>query len=165
MKNTTAVFPTVEAAHAAIADIRALGLDESHVRMVGNEAHVRETDIVGDANNTGEVSSTGEPVEGALKGAGIGAGAGLALGLVALAIPPLAGAAAIAVASGAIVGAASGGIGEVLQGVAYTSDQVAFYESELQKGGVLIAVDNDGMDVSDETLHEIYEKHGGRRGA
>jgi hypothetical protein len=86
-----------------------------------------------------------------------GAGAGLLFGLAALAIPGVgpfitAGALASALgttggalAAGAIVGGTSGAIAGGLSKAGYSKDEAEFYGPAVERGGVLVAVDTEGV--------------------
>lgn len=171
MQNTTAVFPTVEQATAAIDELEGMGVPRSAVRYLGKDSGHAVDDAVElseddalvvdeEVRADGETHSTGEPVEGALKGGVIGAVAGAA----ALLIPGVAPLGLAAVATGAIVGAASGSIGELLEGVAYDKDDVVFYNERIEQGGVLVAVQRDDtVTASDEDILAVLHRHGGER--
>ena len=108
----------------------------------------------------------------AAKGAAAGAGAGLLFGLPALAIPGVgpfitAGALASALgttggalAAGAIVGGTSGAITGGLSRAGYSREQSEFYGPTVERGGVLVAVETEGV-VSPGQAGEVLARHGG----
>jgi hypothetical protein len=109
----------------------------------------------------------------AAKGAAVGAGAGLLFGLAALAIPGVGpfitagglasalGTTGGALASGALVGGTSGAIAGALSKAGYSKEESAFYGPAVERGGVLVAVDTEGV-VSPEQAREVLVRHGGR---
>jgi hypothetical protein len=109
----------------------------------------------------------------AAKGAAAGAGAGLLFGLAALAIPGVGpfitagglfsalGATGGALASGAIVGGTSGAIAGALSRAGYSREESEFYGPTVERGGVLVAVDTEGV-VSPDQAREVLLRQGGR---
>ena len=66
-----------------------------------------------------------------------------------------------ALASGAIVGGTSGAIAGGLSRAGYTKEESEFYGPSVERGGVLVAVESEGV-VSPEEALEIMERHGGQ---
>jgi len=67
-----------------------------------------------------------------------------------------------AVAAGAIVGATSGAVAGALSRAGYDEREATWYGNEVERGGVLVAVDTHGTVLSDIQIREILASHGGR---
>jgi hypothetical protein len=162
MSRVTAVFEDQARAEHAVTELRGLG--------------VMDTDLSFVARNEEEAVAAGASTDTAgkraAKGAAAGAGAGLLFGLAALAIPGVgpfitAGALATALgttggalAAGAIVGGTSGAIAGGLSKAGYSKDEADFYGPAVERGGVLVAVETEGV-VSPDQTREILSRHGG----
>jgi hypothetical protein len=162
MSRVTAVFEDQARAEHAVTELRGLG--------------VMDTDLSFVARNEEEAVAAGASTDTAgkraAKGAAAGAGAGLLFGLAALAIPGVgpfitAGALASALgttggalAAGAIVGGTSGAIAGGLSKAGYSKDEADFYGPAVERGGVLVAVETEGV-VSPDQTREILSRHGG----
>jgi hypothetical protein len=161
MARVTAVFEDHSRAEGAVTELRRLG--------------VTDTDLSFIARNEEEAVAAGADTAGkrAAKGAAAGAGAGLLFGLAALAIPGVgpfitAGALASALgttggalAAGAIVGGTSGAIAGGLSKAGYSREESEFYGPAVERGGVLVAVDTEGV-VSSDQAREVLTRNGGR---
>jgi hypothetical protein len=163
MARVTAVFEDRARAERAVNELRRLG--------------VKDTDLSFIARSEDEAVAAGAPREDvgkrAAKGAAAGAGAGLLFGLAALAIPGIGpfitagglasalGATGGALASGAIVGGTSGAIAGALSRAGYRKEESEFYGPTVERGGVLVAVETDGI-VSATQAREILALQGGR---
>ena len=161
MARVTAVFDDQARAEGAVTELRRLG--------------VTDTDLSFVARNEEEAVAAGADTAGkrAAKGAAAGAGAGLLFGLAALAIPGVgpfitAGALASALgttggalAAGAIVGGTSGAIAGGLSKAGYSREESEFYGPAVERGGVLVAVDTEGV-VSPDQAREVLIRNGGR---
>src|SRR4029079_17005737 len=107
----------------------------------------------------------------AAKGALGGAGLGAILGVAALAIPgvgPLAAAGAIAssaipgaAAIGAGVGAVAGGLTGFLKDHGVSDEDAAYYEGRINEGGIFVSVDVSDDGIEAETAREILMRNGG----
>jgi hypothetical protein len=107
----------------------------------------------------------------AAKGALGGAGLGAILGVAALAIPgvgPLAAAGAIAssaipgaAAIGAGAGAIAGGLAGYLKNHGVSDEDASYYESRINEGGIFVSVDTGEGDVSPEQARDILARNGG----
>ncbi len=163
MARVTAVFDDRARAEGAVTELRRLG--------------VTDTDLSFVARNEEEAVAAGASADTAgkraAKGAAAGAGAGLLVGLAALAIPGVgpfitAGALASALgttggalAAGAIVGGTSGAIAGGLSKAGYSREESEFYGPAVERGGVLVAVDTEGV-VSPDQAREVLTRNGGR---
>lgn len=93
------------------------------------------------------------------------------MGVAALAIPgvgPLAAAGAIAssaipgaAAIGAGVGAFAGGLTGYLKDHGVSDEDASYYEGRINGGGIFVSVDASGGDVSPEQVREILARNGG----
>ena len=109
----------------------------------------------------------GDGVKGALGGAVLGG----IVGVAALAIPgvgPLAAAGAIAsgaipgaAAIGAGVGAAAGGLTGLLTGHGVSDEDAKYYEGRIRDGGIFLSVEGDESGRSLEEAREILYRNGG----
>jgi hypothetical protein len=162
MSRVTAVFNDRTRAELAVAELRRLG--------------VKDTDLSFVARNEEEAVAAGASTDTAgkraAKGAAAGAGAGVLFGLAALAIPGIGpfitagglasalGTTGGALAAGAIVGGTSGAIAGALSKAGYSKEEAEFYGPSVERGGVLVAVDTEGV-VSPDQTREVLARHGG----
>ena len=119
------------------------------------------------SGNSDAADDAGDAAKGALGGA-VG---GALLGIAALAIPgvgPLAAAGAIAssaipgaAAIGAGVGAVAGGLTGVLTNHGVSDDDAKYYEDRINQGGVFVSVDTSNGRVDPESARRILRDHGG----
>ena len=66
-----------------------------------------------------------------------------------------------ALAAGAIVGGTSGAIAGGLSKAGYSREESEFYGPAVERGGVLVAVDTEGV-VSADQAREVLTRNGGR---
>jgi hypothetical protein len=163
MSRVTAVFDDRTSAEGAVTELRRLGFTDTNLSFVARS----EEEAVGAGASA---DTAGKRVA---KGAAAGAGAGLLFGLAALAIPGVgpfitAGALASALgttggalAAGAIVGGTSGAIAGGLSKAGYSQEESEFYGPAIERGGVLVAVDTEGVASPDEA-REALTLNGGR---
>jgi hypothetical protein len=162
MARVTAVFDNQARAELAVTELRRLGVTDTDLSFVARSED--EAVAAGASPDT-----AGKRVA---KGAAAGAGAGLLFGLAALAIPGVgpfitAGALASALgttggalAAGAIVGGTSGAIAGGLSRAGYSREESEFYGPAVERGGVLVAVDTEGV-VSPDQARDVLARHGG----
>jgi hypothetical protein len=108
--------------------------------------------------------------KGLLGGAGIGALFGLAAALIpgvgpfvaAGALATALGATGGAVAAGALVGATSGAIAGALAKAGYPEQEAHWYANELERGGLMVAVDTQGLRLSESEIRDVLVRCGGR---
>ena len=162
MARVTAVFNDRARAERAVTELRRLGVTDTDLSFV---ARNEEEAVAAGA-------STDTAGKRAAKGAAAGAGAGVLFGLAALAIPGIGpfitagglasalGTTGGALAAGAIVGGTSGAIAGALSKAGYSREEAEFYGPAVESGGVLVAVDTEGV-VSPEQAREILARHGG----
>ena len=160
----SAVFDSRSEAESAVAELRSEGIDSGKLSLIG-----RDEDGTKVTDGSGERSEEGvsDAVKGALGGAGIGA----ILGVAALAIPgvgPLAAAGAIAssaipgaAAIGAGAGAVAGGVTGMLTNHGVSDEDANYYEGRINEGGIFVSVDASEGDVPPETVREVLLRNGG----
>ena len=164
-KIISAVFDTRSEAEAAVRELRGAGIDTGRLSVIG-----RDEDRMTLSDGTGQViddDAAGDAAGGALAGAGIGA----ILGVAALAIPgvgPLAAAGAIAssaipgaAAIGAGVGAVAGGLTGFLKDHGVSDDDAAYYEGRINEGGIFVSADIEDGGSEAEKAREILLRNGG----
>jgi hypothetical protein len=160
----SAVFDSRSEAEAAVSELRNEGIDSDRLSLIGrDEDGTSVTDGSGERTDEG----MGDAAKGALGGAGIGA----ILGVAALAIPgvgPLAAAGAIAssaipgaAAIGAGAGAVAGGLTGLLKDHGVSDEDAGYYEGRINDGGIFVSVDAGEGDLSAETVREILIRNGG----
>jgi uncharacterized membrane protein len=161
----SAVFDSRSEAEAAVQELRSAGVDTDRLSLVGrDDGRTRVSDGSGDVidDDAGK-----DAAKGALGGAGLGA----ILGVAALAIPgvgPLAAAGAIAssaipgaAAIGAGAGAIAGGLAGYLKNHGVSDEDASYYESRINEGGIFVSVDTGEGDVSPEQARDILARNGG----
>lgn len=159
----SAVFDSREEAERALSELRAAGVDNDAVSIIGKSERGD-----GDGINDDDDGANGS---GAVKGALIGGGAGALLGLAALAIPgvgPLAAAGAIAASAapeaagiGAALGATAGGVSGLLTKEGVDEDDAKYYESNINSGGYFVGVHTDKSNLPYAEAQEILFRAGG----
>lgn len=164
----SAVFDSQDEAQRALSELQSAGINQDAISIIGRNGEQSSTD--GD-NSGGHDSDDGANKNGAVKGAIAGGVGGALLGVAALAIPgvgPLA--AAGAIASGAIPGAAgigaglglfAGGLTGALTKHGVSDDDANYYEDRIHSGGTFLSVDSERADVPIETAREILHRNGG----
>ena len=159
----SAVFDSREEAERALTELRSAGINENSISIIGR--HGEQSDTSGGIDDDDGVDA-GDGAKGAIGGAIAG---GL-LGVAALAIPgvgPLAAAGAIAssaipgaAAIGAGVGAVAGGLTGMLTGHGVSDEDASYYEEHINQGGYFLSVD-ENSGVPTETAREILFRNGG----
>jgi uncharacterized membrane protein len=161
----SAVFDQRSEAEAAVQELRQVGVDTGRLSLVGrDEGRMSASDGSGHITDDDAGEDT---AKGALGGAGLGA----ILGVAALAIPgvgPLAAAGAIAssaipgaAAIGAGAGAVAGGLGGFLTNHGVSDQDADYYESRINEGDIFVSVDTSEGDISAEQAREILARNGG----
>ena len=162
----SAVFDSRSEAQDAVTELRNAGIEGDKLSIIGRDGDgTNVTDGSGERSDDGD--GLGDTVKGALGGAGLGA----ILGVAALAIPgvgPLA--AAGAIASGAIPGAAAigagagalaGGLTGLLTDHGVSAEDADYYEGRINDGGIFVSVDASEGNIPVETVREILSSNGG----
>jgi uncharacterized membrane protein len=161
----SAVFDDRSEAESAIAQLRNAGVETGRLSIIGREEG--ETTVSDGAGEIADSDAGSDAAKGALGGAGIGA----LLGVAALAIPgvgPLAAAGAIAssaipgaAAIGAGAGALAGGLTGLLKDHGVSDEDASYYEGRINEGGIFISVDTSGGDISADEARELLTRNGG----
>jgi len=159
----SAVFDSRAEAEVAVRELRAAGVDDDAISIIGRS----------DDGRTEHIDGAGDDLNksGAVKGALGGAAAGTVLGIAALAIPgvgPLAAAGAIAASAipeaaaiGAAVGATAGGLTGLFTKHGVSDEDARYYEERVNSGGYFVSVDAEDADVPFETVRDILYRLGG----
>lgn len=163
----SAVFDSQDEAQRAYSELKSAGINEDAISIIGRHGEQSSTDAsTGDSGDGDGVNESG-----AAKGALGGAVGGALLGVAALAIPgvgPLAAAGAIAssaipgaAAIGAGAGALAGGLSGLLTKHGVSDDDANYYQDRIHSGGTFLSVDADQAGVPIETAREILLRNGG----
>jgi hypothetical protein len=164
----SAVFDSQDEAQRALSELQSAGIDQEAISIIGRNGEQSRTESV---TTDGDNTEDGANKDGAVKGAIAGGVGGALLGVAALAIPgvgPLA--AAGAIASGAIPGAAgigaglglfAGGLTGALTKHGVSDEDATYYEDRIHSGGTFMSVDADRAGVPIETAREILHRNGG----
>jgi hypothetical protein len=164
----SAVFDSQADAESAVSELRQAGIGDSSLSIIARHSGQATT-----SDGSGDYSEANDDASDAAKGALGGAGVGALLGIAALAIPgvgPLAAAGAIAssaipgaAAIGAGVGAVAGGLTGVLTNHGVSEADAQYYEGRINDGGVFVSVDTSGAGAGADadTARNILRQHGG----
>lgn len=167
---STAAFDSIDSARTAIDALRAAGVPESAMSVIGADgtatpaSDLPEDDRVsgGDGDERLTVDGEAHAMRGVIGGGVLGA----LLGVVAIALPgpgTIVAAGAIAAAgAGFLVGAGLGGLAEILMQHGVSPEDVAFYEDRIGEGGVLVSV-SEGVPVDSARIDAILHDAGGMR--
>ena len=164
----SAVFDSRDEAERALSELRAAGISDSAISVVGQPDEASEFS----GNRTYDNDEAdGEAKSDVVKGAAIGTGAGAVLGIAALAIPgvgPFVAAGAIAASAiptaaaiGAGAGLAAGSIAGLLASHGVDEEDSKYYEERLSQGGIFVSVRAEDDDVPVEQAREILFRNGG----
>lgn len=157
----SAVFDDREDARRAVAELRAAGVPEDSISLVGRPDDISDDDIDDDGASKGSVAAS-------VAGGGV---VGAIMGVAALAIPgvgPLAAAGAIAssvvpaaAGVGAAIGATGGAITRMLGDHDVDHADAEYYEGHIQRGGTFVSVDARRAEGMAETARDILYRSGG----
>ena len=167
MARITAVFDDRTQAERAINELRRYGVTDAHLSVVAR--HHDDVPVTGATAREPGDSAAGRAGKGALAGAGVGAIFGLAAALIpgvgpfitAGALASALGVTGGAAAAGAIVGGTSGAIAGALSKAGYSREEAEFYGPAVERGGVLVAVETDGL-TSETQVRNVLAQFGGR---
>jgi hypothetical protein len=157
MKTVMGIFPTMQQADAAYADLLAEGFDRGRISAISKDTNVVKTEEKGAIQN-----AVGGGATGATAGAAVGGLTGVLLAAGTLAIPgvgalliggPLLAAlgitgAAATVASSAMTGAAAGGVLGALTGLGLPEESAKTYSTRISEGGVVLSVEADDEHIA-----------------
>jgi hypothetical protein len=147
-KTLTRVFNDYPSANAAVAQLKAAGLGDSHIGIVASNAdgwHKPEGGSV-DPEHDKDRDGKDDRSEGAVTGGGMGVvaggAAGVAVGLGMLAIPGIGPVVAVgwlaSLAAGAVAGGATGGIIGALVESGTSRENAELYAEALRRGGAIV---------------------------
>jgi hypothetical protein len=147
-KTLTRVFSDYASADAAVQQLKAAGLGDSHIGIVASNADGWHKPGSGDVDPKHDKDRDGKDdrSEGAATGGGIGAvaggAAGVAAGLGMLAIPGIGPVVAMgwlaSLAAGAVAGGAAGGIIGALVESGTSKENAELYAEALRRGGAIV---------------------------
>jgi hypothetical protein len=162
MTQASAIFDSHAEAERAVADLRALGVEDAHMSVIAHHGGTTTT-------RSGDGEITDEEHRNVLRGILGGGALGAGLGVAALAIPgvgPLAAAGAIAASAvpeaigiGAVVGAIGGSLNEVLTKHGVSEEDASYYNGRLKDGAVLVTVEDGRADA--RTVEDVLYRNGG----
>lgn len=153
-RHITAVFPNGDSADRAIKELHRLGVKDDDIAVIS------------------KYQPAAMAAQGAAEGLAVGAGVGALFGLAAVAIPGVGpfitagylasvlGATGGAAAAGAIVGGGAGLLSGALSKAGYASEEAKYLSTELEAGGVVVAV-KAAAPISDAELLAVYNTYGG----
>jgi len=163
----TAVFDTQAHAEQAVQALRGMGVSDNHLSIISRQAEAG----TGAANAAD--ADAHDAADGAGKGLLAGAGVGMLFGLAAAAIPGVGpfitagvlatslGVTAGGAVAGAIVGGTTGAVAGALARAGYSEHEAGYYGSEIERGGIFVAVDADNS-MSMDQIRAVLVQHGGR---
>ena len=161
----SAVFDSRAEAERAIQELRSAGVDNDAISVIG-----RDEDGSTGHHGDGTVDDGKEPTSFIAKAAA-GSGIGALLGVAALAIPgvgPLAAAGAIAASAvpgaaltGTAVGAAAGGLGDLLSKHGVSDEDSRYYGDRINDGGIFVSVDTSRGSVDRSRIEDVLHHAGG----
>lgn len=150
MKTIAGLFDNLDAAHAALRDLRELGLPGSDVSLVAHDAAGEYGQSLSGTNKTATTADNGDATAaGAGMGAVLGGLTGMLVGLGALMIPgigPVLAAGPLATVLSGLIGAGVGAVGGGLAGgligalvdMGVPEDQAQYYAEGVRRGGALV---------------------------
>lgn len=157
----SAVFDSRAEAERAIQELRNAGVDNDAISVIGRD---------GEHGTDGTVDDGKEPTSFIAKAAA-GSGIGALLGVAALAIPgvgPLAAAGAIAASAvpgaaltGTAVGAAAGGLGDLLSKHGVSDEDSRYYDERVNNGGIFVSVDTSRGSFDRARVEDVLYQAGG----
>ncbi len=156
-KPISAMFDTYEAATRCVTRLKAAGIPESDISIVGGDTAMRAPDgtIRDDAAVDASDATETNAGSGTAVGAAIGGGAGLLAGLGILAVPgvgPVVAAGWLATTLlGAIAGGAAGGIIGGLVDAGMPEEEAHTYAEGIRRGGTLVTVNTDSARIGEVT--------------
>lgn len=165
----SAMFDSEPEAQAAVRDLRDAGLSSGAISLIAqSDGRMMTTTASGETTDEGDSDEgNGSVARGVLGGGALGAG----LAVAALAIPgvgPLVAAGAIAatatpaaIATGAVLGAVAGGVGEGLRERGVSHEDADYFDNGMSSGGTIVAVDDTAMEISASEVREILYRNGG----
>jgi hypothetical protein len=168
MKTIVGLFDNLEAAHAAVADLRDLGLTNTDVSLVANDVAGTYGQSLSSSALETQPTSADATAAGAGMGAVLGGLTGMLVGLGALMIPgigPVLAAGPLATVLAGIVGAGVGAVGGGLAGgligalvdLGVPEDQAQYYAEGVRRGGALVTARV--ADKKESQVRSIFNRH------
>lgn len=152
-KPISAMFDTYEAATRCVERLKASGIPESDISIVGGDERMRVATDGSTTTDTTYTDTESNAAPGTAVGAAIGGGAGLLAGLGLLAIPgigPVVAAGWLAsTLLGAVAGGAAGGIIGALTDAGVSEEEAHTYAEGIRRGGTLVTVNTDSARAPD----------------
>ena len=151
-KPISAMFDTYDAAARCVARLKAAGIPESDISIVGGDTAMRAPDgtVSDGARDAGAETNAGS---GTAVGAAIGGGAGLLAGLGMLAIPGVGPVVAVGWLAttllGAVAGGAAGGIIGGLIDAGMPEEEAHAYAEGIRRGGTLVTASSDNSRIGE----------------
>jgi len=146
MKSVAGIFPSVDDAHRAVANLESIGVARADITVLAPGASQRQVDAV--PTDEGEQPGMGKAL-GAVVGGAVGAASGVPIGaaLVSLMVPGIGPVIASGILGAALLGAGGAAIGGALESnlsEGLPKDEIFVYEEALRQGrAVLIALVHD----------------------
>jgi hypothetical protein len=168
MRTIAALFDQMDHAHAAVRDLRDLGLSNKDISLVAHDV----AGEFGQSLNRGDWGKAPAKGDGAAAGAGIGAVlgglTGLLVGLGALVIPgigPVLAAGPLGSALAGLVGAGVGAVGGGLAGgllgalvdMGIPEEEAQYYAEGVRRGGALVTARVD--DMLESQVRDVMRRH------
>ncbi|HVF84131.1 MAG TPA: general stress protein [Sphingomicrobium sp.] len=163
----SAVFDDYGEAQRAVEELRAAGVSNSAISIIGKHDGDTATETTGSGDHVDDGKEPASFIAKAAAGSGIGA----LLGVAALAIPgvgPLVAAGAIAEAAiggaavtGTVIGAAAGGVADLLTKHGVSDDDARYYGERIDQGGIFVSVDTSDAGVDRDRAESILYNAGG----
>lgn len=157
----SAVFDNHSQADRAVAELRAVGIDDNAISLITRH----------DGTNTTTDGSGAEIAQDVIGKTAAGAGIGTLLGIAALAIPgvgPLVAAGAIAAVAvpgaaltGAAIGAATGGLASLFSDHGVGREDADYYETQVNDGGVFVSVETSDSSMGAADVNAVFSRNGG----
>ena len=139
------VFENVPQAKQAVEELRSAGFGDDRIGVAARDQDVKEEVEKGLPDRKETYAEEGTAV-GAIGGAAVGGlwGLGIAAGALPAIGPVIAGGTLAAMLASSALGAAAGGLAGVLIGWGIPEEEARKYETDLQAGRIIIAVNADG---------------------
>jgi hypothetical protein len=160
-----AIFDNIDEAASVVIELKNAGIPEESISQIWQESKqsaVMAADVTGHSRLSVAAATTGGGVAGALLGVGIlalipGVGAIAAAGAAAAVTVQT-----VAALSG-IFGATGGAMARMLSDLDVDGQEVGYFEAQIRRGRVFVAVDTRIAEGQAELAREILLRHGGRK--
>lgn len=159
----TAVFDSRADAEAAITDLDEAGIEQEAISLLCRASQFTDPDHEwSEGHSAASIASVvaGSGVAGALMGVACLFVPGV--GTVAVAGAMTASALSSVASISGIIGATGGAVAKMLTDHDVDGVSAAFYDDQIQRGRVFVSVDTQGNSALAATVHDVFERHGGR---